>query len=65
MNKGEIDWTVACEEAFQDLKGKLVAKQVLYSPDFSREFIVQTNSYVGMDVMLSQLNGKKEEHPIL
>ncbi|GBM03940.1 Retrovirus-related Pol polyprotein from transposon 17.6 [Araneus ventricosus] len=64
--RGDIDWTEACEEAFQELKGKLIDKPVLYSPNFNREFIVQTDSSdMGMGVVLSQLNENKEEHPIL
>ncbi|GBM62092.1 Retrovirus-related Pol polyprotein from transposon 297, partial [Araneus ventricosus] len=64
--RGDIDWTEACEEAFQELKGKLIDKPVLYSPNFNREFIVQTDSSdMGMGVVLSQLNEDKEEHPIL
>ncbi|GBM95242.1 Retrovirus-related Pol polyprotein from transposon 412 [Araneus ventricosus] len=64
--RGDIDWTEACEEAFQELKGKLIDKSVLYSPNFNREFIVQTDSSdMGMGVVLSQLNEDKEEHPIL
>ncbi|GBN17933.1 Retrovirus-related Pol polyprotein from transposon 17.6, partial [Araneus ventricosus] len=49
--RGDIDWTEACEEAFQELKGKLIDKPVLYSPNFNREFIVQTDSSdMGMGV---------------
>ncbi|GBO17351.1 hypothetical protein AVEN_268999-1 [Araneus ventricosus] len=61
---GDMDWTAACEEAFQELKGKLIEKPILYSPNFNREFIVQTDSSdVGMGGVLSQLN--EDEHPIL
>ncbi|GBN14993.1 Retrovirus-related Pol polyprotein from transposon 17.6 [Araneus ventricosus] len=61
--RGDIDWTAAYEEAFQELKGKLIEKPVLYSPNFNREFIVQTDSSgMGMGVVLSQLNEDKKEH---
>ncbi|GFW42666.1 retrovirus-related Pol polyprotein from transposon 297 [Trichonephila clavipes] len=40
--KGEITWTTECENAFRELKGKLIDKPVLYAPNFEREFIVQT-----------------------
>ncbi|GFW48263.1 retrovirus-related Pol polyprotein from transposon 297 [Trichonephila clavipes] len=38
--KGEITWTTECENAFRELKGKLIDKPVLYAPNFGREFIV-------------------------
>ncbi|GFW28927.1 retrovirus-related Pol polyprotein from transposon 297 [Trichonephila clavipes] len=41
--KGEIKWTTECENAFRELKGKLIDKPVLYAPNFEREFIVQTD----------------------
>ncbi|GFU64329.1 hypothetical protein TNCV_3446391 [Trichonephila clavipes] len=33
-----------CENAFRELKGKLIDKPVLYVPNFEREFIVQTDA---------------------
>ncbi|GFU77401.1 retrovirus-related Pol polyprotein from transposon 297 [Trichonephila clavipes] len=38
--KGEITWTTECENAFRELKGKLIDKPVLYAPNFEREFIL-------------------------
>ncbi|GFW75783.1 retrovirus-related Pol polyprotein from transposon 17.6 [Trichonephila clavipes] len=38
--KGEITWTIECENPFRELKGKLIDKPVLYAPNFEREFIV-------------------------
>ncbi|GFW43657.1 retrovirus-related Pol polyprotein from transposon 297 [Trichonephila clavipes] len=64
--KGEITWTTECENAFRELKGKLIDKPVLYAPNFEREFIVQTDaSNAGLGAVLSQLNEQGEEHPIL
>ncbi|GFX81866.1 retrovirus-related Pol polyprotein from transposon 297 [Trichonephila clavipes] len=64
--KGEITWTTECENAFRELKGKLIDKPVLYAPTFEREFIVQTDaSNAGMGAVLSQLTEQGEEHPIL
>ncbi|GFU78939.1 retrovirus-related Pol polyprotein from transposon 297 [Trichonephila clavipes] len=64
--KGEIKWTTECENAFRELKGKLIDKPVLYAPNFEREFIVQTDaSNAGMGAVLTQLNEQGEEHPIL
>ncbi|GFX88573.1 retrovirus-related Pol polyprotein from transposon 297 [Trichonephila clavipes] len=34
--KGEITWTTECENAFRELKGKLIDKPVLYVPNFER-----------------------------
>ncbi|GFW18843.1 retrovirus-related Pol polyprotein from transposon 17.6 [Trichonephila clavipes] len=54
--KGEIKWTTECENAFRELKGKLIDKPVLYAPNFEREFIVQTDaSNAGMGAVLTQL----------
>ncbi|GFU99146.1 retrovirus-related Pol polyprotein from transposon 297 [Trichonephila clavipes] len=64
--KGEITWTTECENAFRELKGKLIDKPVLYAPNFEREFVVQTDaSNAGMGAVLTQLNEQGEEHPIL
>ncbi|GFX97735.1 retrovirus-related Pol polyprotein from transposon 297 [Trichonephila clavipes] len=64
--KGEIKWTAECENAFRELKGKLIDKPVLYAPNFEREFIVQTDaSNAGMGAVLTQLTEQGEEHPIL
>ncbi|GFX63895.1 retrovirus-related Pol polyprotein from transposon 297 [Trichonephila clavipes] len=64
--KGEIKWTTECENAFRELKGKLIDKLVLYAPNFEREFIVQTDaSNAGMGAVLTQLTEQGEEHPIL
>ncbi|GFX23925.1 retrovirus-related Pol polyprotein from transposon 297 [Trichonephila clavipes] len=38
--KREITWTTECENAFRELKGKLIDKPVLYGPNFEREFIL-------------------------
>ncbi|GFT04785.1 retrovirus-related Pol polyprotein from transposon 297 [Trichonephila clavipes] len=64
--KGEITWTTECENAFRELKRKLIDKSVLYAPNFEREFIVKTDaSNAGMGAVLTQLNEQGEEHPIL
>ncbi|GFX76184.1 retrovirus-related Pol polyprotein from transposon 17.6 [Trichonephila clavipes] len=54
-----------CEKAFVELKGKLVSKPILFAPDFSKDFILQTDaSDIGAGVVLSQkISG--EEHPII
>ncbi|GFQ71131.1 retrovirus-related Pol polyprotein from transposon 17.6 [Trichonephila clavata] len=54
-----------CEKAFEELKSKLVSQPILFAPDFSKDFILQTDaSEVGAGVVLSQRIGE-EEHPIV
>ncbi|KAG8170480.1 hypothetical protein JTE90_010525 [Oedothorax gibbosus] len=54
--KGPITWTKECEEAFDKLKNCLCNYPVLYSPDYQKPFIVETDaSDQGMGVVLSQL----------
>ncbi|GFY71022.1 retrovirus-related Pol polyprotein from transposon 17.6 [Trichonephila inaurata madagascariensis] len=52
-------------EGVRRIEGKLVSKPILFAPDFSKDFILQTDaSDIGAGVVLSQkING--EEHPIL
>ncbi|KAG8172423.1 hypothetical protein JTE90_022106, partial [Oedothorax gibbosus] len=65
--KGPITWTKECEEAFDELKNCLCNYPVLYSPDYQKPFIVETDaSDQGMGVVLSQLaDNETEEHPII
>ncbi|CAM4597036.1 unnamed protein product [Lepidochelys olivacea] len=60
-----IQWTTACEKAFQTLQTRLSQEPVLYSPDFTREFLLQTDaSDIGLRAVLWQVVGG-DEHPIL
>ncbi|KAG8184543.1 hypothetical protein JTE90_012632 [Oedothorax gibbosus] len=65
--KGPITWTKECEEAFDKLKNCLCNYPVLYSPDYQKPFIVETDaSDQGMGVVLSQLaDNETEKHPII
>ena len=64
--KGKILWTADCEEAFVTLKEKLSRGPVLRAPDFTKEFLIQTDaSDEGIGVVLSQVDQEGEEHPIL
>ncbi|KAG8173584.1 hypothetical protein JTE90_009309 [Oedothorax gibbosus] len=65
--KGPITWTKECEEAFDKLNNCLCNYPVLYSPDYQKPFIVETDaSDQGMGVVLSQLaDNETEEHPII
>lgn len=64
--KEKIEWTEECEKAVKDLKQKLTDKPVLYAPDFTKEFIVQTDaSDIGIGVVLGQKGVKDLDHPVL
>ncbi|XP_065407431.1 uncharacterized protein LOC135972648 [Chrysemys picta bellii] len=61
----QVQWTTQCERAFNTLKERLTQEPVLRHPDFTKEFILQTDaSEVGLGAELSQeVDG--EEHPVL
>jgi hypothetical protein len=64
--KEEIEWTDECERAFTELKQKLTEKPVLYAPDFTKEFILQTDaSDKGVGVIMAQKGSDNTDHPIL
>ena len=49
------EWTVVHEQAFQALKGKLIAPRVLKYPDFTQRFILNTDaSGEGLGAVLPQ-----------
>lgn len=52
----KVVWTVTEENAFVTLKEKLSSEPVLRGPDFSREFVLQTDAPdVGLGAVLSQV----------
>ena len=54
-----------CQEAFQILKQTLLTNPIVRNPDFSKEFILQTDaSEVGVGAVLSQLDNNDQDHPI-
>ena len=60
-----VVWTAECDAAFMELKRRLTSAPVLKSPDFEREFILQTDaSERGIGAVLSQRAVDGEEHPI-
>ncbi|KAG8177024.1 hypothetical protein JTE90_029686 [Oedothorax gibbosus] len=64
--KSSVNWTSTCEDAFEELKKRLSERPVLYSPDFTASFIIQSDaSNFGIGVVLSQINQDSEEHPIM
>ena len=60
-----VDWTRKCGEAFEKLKAALSSSPVLWSPDFTRPFVLQTDaSDVGVGAVLSQCDNEGLDHPI-
>ena len=60
-----ICWTPECETAFVALKEVLCAHPILRSPDFKREFMLQTDaSDIGVGAVLSQYDDDGIDHPI-
>ena len=60
-----VEWSTACTSAFEKLKTLLCSSTVLHSPDFEKEFILQTDaSDHAVGAVLSQLDNDGEEHPI-
>lgn len=50
-----VSWNPEAERAFQELKVALCNQPVLITPDFKKEFVVQTDaSDVGLGAVLSQ-----------
>ncbi|GFY62185.1 retrovirus-related Pol polyprotein from transposon 297 [Trichonephila inaurata madagascariensis] len=53
--KSTVDWNSSCQNAFEELKTRLSKNAVLYSPDFTKPFIIQCDaSNLGIGVVLSQ-----------
>ena len=60
-----VEWTPLCAKAFEELKKQLCSDPVLKSPDFSKDFILQTDaSNRGVGAVLSQIDDDGEEHPV-
>ena len=61
----KVEWSAECEQAFETLKQRLCSAPVLRSPDFEKEFILQTDaSERGIGAVLSQKDENGEDHPI-
>ena len=60
-----VKWSTSCENSFNQLKKLLCTTPVLNSPDFHREFVLQTDaSDRGIGAILSQYDEQGQEHPI-
>ena len=60
-----MKWDTRCEEAFHQLKQALCSSPVIHCPDFTKEFVLQTDaSERGVGAVLSQRDEDGEEHPV-
>ena len=60
-----FDWTPECQQAFEDLKGKLVSLPVLAFPDFDKSFVLETDASIqGLGAVLSQKQADGKLHPV-
>ena len=60
-----VVWTEQCDRAFQKLKKLLCSVPVLNSPDFTKQFILQTDaSDVAVGAVLSQRDAEGNDHPV-
>ncbi|KAJ1199297.1 hypothetical protein NDU88_003134 [Pleurodeles waltl] len=61
----KVIWTEACQNAFDALKAAMCTAPVLKAPDYSTEFVVQTDaSEHGIGAVLSQLNEEGLDQPV-
>ncbi len=61
----DVIWTDSCDQAFQKLKTLLSNSPILASPDFTQQFILQTDaSDRGIGAVLSQLDGTGMDRPV-
>ena len=60
-----VDWGIPQETAFQRLKELLIEMPVLRVADPTKPYLLQTDaSERGLGAVLSQMDGKGEEHPV-
>jgi len=57
----KFHWTKECSEAFAALKHRLITTPILSCPDYSQQFILDTDaSQEGIGAVLSQRHGNEE-----
>ena len=58
-------WTNKGNVGFEDIKEAIASTPTLINPNFGRDFIFYTvGGESSISIVLTQLNDKKEEHPI-
>ena len=58
-------WTNSCQNSFDTLKAKLILAPILLHPDYTKEFLVQTDaSCMAIGAVLSQYDTKGNERPV-
>ena len=61
----QFEWSSDCQRAFELLKEKLVKAPLLAYPNFTEDFIVETDaSILGLGAVLSQVQEDEQVHPI-
>lgn len=61
----KVTWTKECERAFKTLKTALCQTPILRSPDFDKNFILQTDaSDIGIGAVMSQLDEEGQDYPL-
>ena len=61
----KFEWTRNCQEAFNDLRLKLVSATILAFPDYTKPFTLDTDaSNTGVGVVLSQLDDNGAERVV-
>ena len=60
-----FDWSPECQQAFEDLKGKLVSLPVLASSNFDKSFVLETDDSIqGLGAVLSPKQADGKLHPV-
>ena len=58
-------WSQECQQAFGELQQRLITSPVLSYPDFTREFVLETDaSVVGIGAVLGQRQDDNKVHPV-
>lgn len=62
MKNRKFEWSTECEEALRKIKGLLVAAPILSCPDYSKDFVIQTDaSGYGIGAVLTQPHSEGEK----
>ena len=60
-----FEWTATCQDSFNCLKKKLIEGPVLVYPDFTKDFVLETDASIqGLGAILSQVQEDGKCHPV-